>query len=578
MSRKLLLAGVVLTFCVSCGEPSPPVEPAPIVEVEQVAAVEVVTAVESDSDIVARAGAPLFSGMGDHSRPITASDPAVQRYFDQGMALAAGFNHAESIRSFRAAQRLDPGCAMCFWGEALATGPNINVTSNGKAVMQPAEREAALAAIQQAESLKSEAPQSEQDLIDALATRYDGNPDSPREPLDLAYADAMRGLAVKYPGDDDVQAMFAEALMTTMPWDYWLDAENPRPEAAEVIEALERVLARSPRHPLAIHLYIHTVEASSNPGRAEQAADTLAELVPGSGHLVHMPSHIYWRVGRYFDASEANVRAAAVDEQYIAQCNAQGFYPALYYPHNIHFLWASASMEGRSEVAIEAGRKVAANIRLEQIQEFPTVEFFHTVPLLSLVRFGHWDEILAEPQPEAELSFSNGLWHYARGIAMIKTGDTAGAAAEREALVALAPSDAVLFLDGVDYPASLLLEIAGHLLDGELSRASGDLNQAIEVFGLAVELQDGLPYTEPPFWYYPTRQTLGSTLLEAGDFEAAEAVFRADLNQYPRNGWSLYGLLQSLEGGGKTEMASDVRAQFENIWARADIELTSSVM
>jgi hypothetical protein len=276
---------------------------------------------------------------------------------------------------------------MCFWGEALATGPNINVTSKGKAIMMPGEREAAFAAINKAVALSGSVSEREQDLIRAQTARYNGDVDTDREPLDIAYAEAMRALAAKYPEDDDIQAMFAEAMMNTMPWDYWLDAENPKPQTAEVIAALEAVMARNPQHPLTLHLYIHAVEASSDPGRAEVAADVLADLVPGSGHLVHMPSHIYWRIGRYYDASEANVRAAAVDEAYIAQCNAQGFYPALYYPHNIHFLWASASMEGRSAVAIEAGEKVAANVRLEQIKQFPTVEFFHTIPLQSLVRF-----------------------------------------------------------------------------------------------------------------------------------------------------------------------------------------------
>ena len=274
MDKIFALLAVPLALCVACSDPAP--APAPM----QDAAVQQPQPEPDDGNIVARAGAPLFDGMGAHSHPITTADPAAQRYFDQGMALTSGFNHAEAIRSFRAAQRLDPDCAMCFWGEALATGPNINVTANGKAVMQPAEREAAYAAIKRAQVLKDGSSQEEQDYIEALATRYDGNPASPREALDMAYAGAMRELSQKYPGDNDVQAMFAEALMTTMPWDYWLDAENPKPDAAEVIDALEGVLARDPGHPLALHLYIHAVEASSNPGRAEQAADMLADLVP----------------------------------------------------------------------------------------------------------------------------------------------------------------------------------------------------------------------------------------------------------------------------------------------------------
>ncbi len=530
------------------------------------------------ADLIAKADAPLLDGLGDFTYPISSDLPGVQRYFDQGMIMAAGFNHAEAVRAFRAAQRLDPECAMCFWGEALAIGPNINVTSKGKAIMMPQDREAAFAAIQKAQSLASMATEKESDLIKAQTARYNGDPETDREPLDVAYAGAMRELAAKYPDDDNIQAMFAEAMMNTMPWNYWLDGNNPRPETREVIDALETVIARNPQHPLTLHLYIHAVEASSNPGRAEQAADRLADLVPGSGHLVHMPSHIYWRIGRYFDASEANVRAAQVDEDYIAQCNAQGFYPALYYPHNIHFLWASASMEGRSAVAIEAGRKVAANVQLEQIEQFPTVEFFQTIPLLSLVRFAHWDEILAEPQPPGELPFSLAVWHYARSVAFSRSGSADDAAAELAAMEPLMDNESIWFLDGNDYPASQVLAIAKALASGELAQRNGDLDAAIQFYEDAVAGQDLLPYTEPPFWYYPTRQSLGHALLEKGDYAGAEAVYRKDLDQYPRNGWSLYGLAASLEGQGKAEEAAGIKQRFENIWQRADVELASSVL
>jgi len=351
---------------------------------------------ETDAQLIERADAPLFSGMGAYHRAIDTKDAGAQRYFDQGMMLAFGFNHAEAIRSFRAAQKLDPNCAMCFWGEALATGPNINVTAKGKAIMSPADQEAAHAALEKAKAVSTGKPQVELDLIDALGKRYAPQPVEDRDPLDRAYAAALGELAAKYPADDDIAAMYSEAWMNTMPWNYWSDATTPRPEIVPVIAALETIIARNPSHPLALHLYIHAIEASATPEKAEKAADTLLTVAPGSGHLVHMPAHIYWRIGRYNDAAKANIDAAKVDEDYIAQCNAQGFYPAMYYPHNIHFLWAASSMQGQSAVAIEAARKVAANIRLEQIEQFPTVEFFHTIPLLSLVQFGKWDEILAE--------------------------------------------------------------------------------------------------------------------------------------------------------------------------------------
>lgn len=535
---------------------------------EKATTVDIATA-----ELATRAGAPLFDGMGNHHHEITTVDADAQRYFDQGLIIDFAFNHAESVRSFKAAQKLDPGCAMCYWGEALALGPNINVTSNGKVVMSDEERVNAHAAIQKALELKDRVSEQERDYIDALAARYNGDISAPREPLDLAYVDEMRKLHRKYPDDDDAAALFAESMMNTMPWDYWLDPENPRPLTEEVLSALETVLERSPTHPLAIHLYIHAVEASSRPDRAEKAADTLTNLVPGAGHLVHMPAHIYWRVGRYNDASEANVRAAAVDEAYIAACNAQGFYPAAYYPHNIHFLWAASSMEGRSKVAIEAARKVAANVKLEMIEQFPGVEFFHTIPMLALTQFRRWDEVLAEPQPPEHLEFSNGIWHYVRATAYANKGQIEQAKAEREKLVPLKDATDVHFLDSIYYPATMLLTIADELTLGAIAMAENNIDQAIVHFEAAVETQDELPYTEPPFWYYPTRHTLGKALLAAHRTEEAEATYRKDLEQYPRNGWAVFGLIESLEAQGKD--TKKLRDKFAILWAEADVTLSS---
>lgn len=526
------------------------------------------------NDLATRAGAPLFDGMGSHHHPITTKDPDAQRYFDQGLVIDFAFNHAESARSFRAGQTLDPECAMCYWGEALALGPNINVTSDGKVVMGDDDRLAAYAAIQKAVALKDNVSEAERDYIDALATRYNGDPSTAREPLDEAYSNAMRELHAKYPDDDDAASLFAESLMNTMPWDYWVDPENPKPLTEEVLTALETVLDRSPEHPLAIHLYIHAVEASSQPERAEPHADTLVSLVPGAGHLVHMPSHIYWRVGRYADASRVNVMAAEVDEAYIAACNAQGFYPAAYYPHNIHFLWASSSMEGRSAVAIEAARKVAANVRIEMIEQFPGVEFFNTIPLLALTQFGQWDEVLAEPQPPANLEYSNAVWHYVRATAFAQKGDVDAAREEYASFTPLRDETDVVFLDSIYYPATSLLTIADALIQGEIATAEGRHDDAIGFYKIAVETQDELPYTEPPFWYYPTRHSLGKAMLAAGDAAGAEAVYREDLTRFPRNGWSLYGLVQALEAQGKD--ATEIQARFDLIWAQADVTLTAS--
>jgi len=532
--------------------------------------------VETDAELATRAGAPLFEGMGAFHRGVDTKDPAAQRYFNQGMVLAFGFNHAESIRSFRAAQKLDPDCAMCFWGEALATGPNINVTAKGKAVMSADEQTAAWAALEKAKAVAASKPPIERELIEALGKRYAPEPVTNRDTFDKAYAEALGALVAKHPEDDDIAAMYGEAWMNTMPWNYWSDATTPRPEIAPVIAKLEETIARSPKHPLALHLYIHAMEASATPEKAEAASDALLALVPGSGHLVHMPAHIYWRVGRYNDAAQANILAAKIDEDYIAQCNAQGFYPAMYYPHNIHFLWSASAMQGQSKVAIEAGRKLADNVSLEQIDQFPTIEFFKTIPLLSLVQFGHWDEILAEPQPREDLGFSNAIWRYARGVALANKGDVKGAKVEHAGLVPLKANPKVMVLDGNDYPASMLLQIADDLLQGEIALAARDNATAIAKFTVAVAGQDALPYTEPPFWYYPTRQSLGAALLKAGKPAEAQAVYEKDLQQYPHNGWSTFGLIAALEAQGKTDEAATHREHFKAMWQFADVQLNTS--
>ena len=569
---RLLTSSAMAALLLSACATSSTEAPAPAIAAEP----PVAEAPQDTASLAEKAGAPLFEGMGDYNRTISTSSEDANKYFDQGMVLAFGFNHAEAIRSFRAAQTLDPECAMCFWGEALATGPNINVTSKGKAVMADADRIAARAAIDKAIALKANATVQEQALIDALSTRYNGDPSTPREPLDIAWAEAMGDYVEAYPQDDDAAAIYAEAWMNTMPWDYWSADGEPKPETVEVIKALETTIARSPNHPLALHLYIHAVEASADPGRAEDEADRLYTLVPGSGHLVHMPAHIFWRVGRYDDAAEANVQAAKVDEDYIAQCNAQGFYPALYYPHNIHFLWAAASMGGQSEVALEAARKVADNVRLEQIEQFPTVEFFKTIPVLAHVQFGKWDEILAMDAPPAELDFSNAIHHYARGVALARTGKADEAAEEQAKLAAMKDSVQVSFLDTNDYPASTLLGIADDLLRGEIAMARGIPNTAATYFRSAVASQDTLPYMEPPFWYYPTRQSLGEALLAAERYDEAEAVYRRDLVDYPHNGWSMHGLMSALDAQGKTEEAAEMREMFHHAWSKADVELTGS--
>ena len=532
----------------------------------------------SDILLADKAGAPLLNGLGKHSHRISSNVDGVQRYFDQGLIMAFAFNHAESIRSFKAAQRLDPNCAMCFWGEALALGPNINVNSDGKVIMAPKNRVAAFKAINTAITLSKSASAEEQAYISALATRYDGDPKTDREPLDKAYANAMETLSKRYPEDNDAASLFAEALMNTMPWNYWAEDGDPKPDTVKVIDSLESVLENNPNHPLAIHLYIHAVEASSDPARAEGPADRLAKLVPGAGHLVHMPAHIYWRIGRYHDASLANIEAAKVDEDYIAQCNAQGFYPALYYPHNVHFLWAASTMEGRSKLSIDSALKVSKYVRVEQIKQIPFLEFFHTIPLLSYVRFAKWDEILAYEKPIDEFKFSLGLYHYARSIAFASTGDVKKAKFEQEKILPLKDSPEIKVIIKAGQPSDKLLEIANHLAMGQIAMVNSNLDASIMHFKMAVETQDALPYREPEFWYYPTRQSLGHALMLSKNFKEAVSVFNQDLKDYPRNGWSYFGLYKAHKALGNAELSDKALENHNDIWQMSDVKLESSII
>jgi tetratricopeptide (TPR) repeat protein len=518
------------------------------------------------------AGAPLFNDLGSTHHAVTTRSKLAQRYFDQGFVLTYAFNHPEAVRSFREAERLDPDCAMCFWGEAYALGSNINRP------MDDADVTAAWTALQQALRASAGASERERALVRALAKRYAAEKVPDRAPLDRAYAEAMREVAHAYPDDLDVQTLFAEAVMDTMPWSYYEPDGTPKPETAEITAVLESVIARQPDHVGALHLYIHVVEPTATAARGEAAADRLGGLVPGAGHLVHMPSHIYLRVGRYHDASVANERAAASDESYIAQCRVQGFYPASYYPHNIHFLWASAGLEGRSEVSIAAARRLVGNITDQMVMETPLVEEFLPVYLFGLARFGRWSDVLAQPPPPADRRYVTGAWHYTHGLALAATGDVAGAEADLAKVRAirdeLAPK-AVPFWSGAK--SDHLLDIAAHDLAGRIAGAQGRWDKAVAALRDAVKRQDALAYSEPPPWYFAEREALGHALLRAGKPAEAEAVYREQLARTPRSGWSLAGLVESLRAQGKTEAASEAEEQRAAAWQLADVTLPGSV-
>jgi tetratricopeptide (TPR) repeat protein len=512
----------------------------------------------------------LLESLGDQHHPISTDSALAQRYFDQGLILTFGFNHEAAVDSFEAATRLDPSCAMCFWGVALALGPNIN------APMGPEAGRRAYAAVQEALRLVRAGNEHERAYIAALGLRYAQEPPEDRAELDRAYADAMRGVHRSDPQDADAAVLFAEALMDLYPWNYWTDDAQPREHTAEILALLEGVLEREPDHVGANHYYIHAVEEFF-PERGVAAAERLGTLAPDAGHLVHMPSHIFWRVGRYDDALEINRRAAAADEAFFSWCRAGPFYSAAYYPHNIHFLWAAASAEGRSAIALTSARKLEAETA-SRVGEFPFLQEFMSIPTLTLVRFGRWDAVLGIEPPDAQHRYLVGIRHYARGMARVRTGELDAAQLELQRLDAVVhePATEILLVAGGTASAAKLLAIGSAHLTGELALARGHRDAGLAALRRAVALQDQLAYMEPPPWYFPTRQALGAALLDAGRPAEAEAVYRTDLQQYPRNGWSLYGLGRSLREQGKAEESIWVEEGFRNAWARADVKLVAS--
>ena len=513
----------------------------------------------------------LFDGMGEVHMPISTQVERAQRYFDQGLALTYGFNHEAAIDSFREAARLDPECAMCWWGIALASGPNIN------APMGPAAAATAWQAAQQAARLAKHASPAERAWIAAIQTRYTedaaASAGPERRALDEAFANAMRELRREQPEDLHAATILAESLMDLSPWNYWADDGAPREHTPEVAAALESVLDRDPNHIGALHYWIHLYERFE-PERAEEQADRLWQLAPSAGHLVHMPAHIYYRVGRYAESADVNERAAAADVAWFSWCRAPQVYAALYYTHNLHFLWASALAEGRFDASLTAARRLVAQIRDDQVPGFPFLQDFLSTPLLTFARFGEWDLVLAEPAPPAERTFQTALWHYARGLAFARGRSVAEADQERAALAVIA-ADAELaatIYDPAGGTAGERLAVAQRHLDGEIALARGNVDLAVEELLAGIATQDAIAYSEPPPFYVPLRQVLGRVLLEARRPSDAEKVFREDLSRYPNNGWSLYGLAKSLEAQGKRAEASWAQQGFRNAWARAEPE------
>ncbi|HEY6866443.1 MAG TPA: hypothetical protein VI792_04245 [Candidatus Eisenbacteria bacterium] len=512
---------------------------------------------------------PLYPDLGTWTHLVTTSSPEAQRYFDQGLRLYYGFNQDEAARAFREAARRDPKCAMAWWGVAMAAGPNINLP------MDEEHGKIALEAIGKAAALAKGTDAADRAYIEALLTRYSAKPDARRGALDSAYCDAMRALWKRRPADADAGALFAESILDLNPWNQWAHDGRPNPGTLEAVATLEAVLHEHPDHPGANHFYIHAVEASDQPQRALAAAKRLETLVPGAGHLVHMPSHIYARTGQYHDALEQNRRAVAVDEKYIADQKPEGVYPLMYYNHNIQFIWFSAMMSGRSAEAVQAARKITGNVPPAMIAQMSMLELAPPLPIVTLVRFGRWNEALAEPGPPASQRYARGIWHYARGMALAGRGDVATAAAELDSVRAagrLVPADMMISIN--DGPA--LVRLATNALAGEIAARRKRADDAVRLLRLAVAQEDSLHYDEPPTWYWPVRHALGAVLLSAGRAKDAEAVYREDLRRHPENGWSLIGLSKALGAQGRKDEAAAVDERFRKAWAEADVKLTAS--
>ncbi|MDX1390736.1 MAG: hypothetical protein R3241_00050 [Rheinheimera sp.] len=524
---------------------------------------------------IAPVGATLLEGLGNYNLPVTVANPEVQRWFNQALMLTYGFNHQAAERSFLKAAELDPDCAMCWWGAALVLGPHVN------AGMDPANNSAAWQRLQQAKSLSHRVAPWEQALIQALSTRYAEQPPADRSALDQAYANAMADVVTKLPDHLDAATLYAEAMMNLQPWDYWDGQGNPTGNTASIVQVLEGIIARNAEHAGALHLYIHAVEASNEPERGARAADRLRDLIPGSGHLVHMPAHIYARVGRWHDAVIANQRAIVADNDYLAACRpTPGVYPLGYVPHNHHFLWFASTMTGNQAIALAAADSTAVRTSDPQLMRIPGMEAmqnFAVTPLFAKVRFGQWQAITETVKPAAEFPYMVAIWHYAQGMASLRSAKPEAAKEHHKSLLALTTDPAIAKMKMWNrYSLSHGVALAERMLSAEMAWHAKQQDNAFTALQQAVMIEDKLPYDEPPAWHAPVRQTLGALLLEAGRLAEAEQAYRAELRRNPENGWSLFGLEQALRRQGKLVEADAIAARFKQAWAHADITLTAS--
>jgi tetratricopeptide (TPR) repeat protein len=515
---------------------------------------------------------PLFENLGNLTYEISTNSVKAQQFFNQGLRLTYAFNHAEAHRSFLEASRLDPTAAMSFWGQAYALGPNIN-----DPLPDDERKKNYNKAIKEAINSLNTATQKERDLIEALSHRYSTDLTKDVAELNVTYMKAMEKVVKKYPDDANIQTLYAAAVMNTTPWNYWDKEGNPQPNIAEAKAALEKAIEIDPDNPGAHHYYIHMVELPK-PDLGVPSADRLGELMPSAGHLVHMPSHIYIRVGRYKDAVEANQKAILADEDYISQCYAQGMYPLGYYPHNIHFLWSAASLLGASDIAIDAAKKTAEKVPVGEMKEMHFLQNFAATPLLAYTRFGKWNDILTYPKPNDDITHLKLIWHYSRGIAFIKKDNLKEAKEELDAIQKYIsdPDMETNMATGFD-PGTMIAKLAYEIVSGEYAFANNKVDMAIEHLKRAVEIEDNLTYNEPSAWHIPPRQNLGHILMKAEKYEAAEQIYREDLRVLRQNGWSLIGLHNALKAQNKIDEANTIKTEFEKAWKDADIKVTASI-
>lgn len=505
---------------------------------------------------------PLIEGMGKVHLPITTGNPLAQRHFDQGLTLAYGFNHAAAIQSFREAQRLDPGCAMCWWGEALAHGPNINLPMDANSVDE------AVAALKRAAALAGNARPAERALIAALGNRYSAEAGADRAALDMLYANAMLDVAKRFPEDDQIALLAAEAVMDTRPWDYWEpDGLTPKGRIGEAVALVDRVLARSPDNPQAAHLQIHLMEASADPRRAEAAADRLATpLTPAAGHLVHMPSHIYYVLGRWDDSIRVNVAAARADEAFLKLSSEPGLYRYGYYPHNVHFIVTSAQMAGDMKTAVREANRLGTILDPKVASEVAWIQPITAAPYLTYAQMASPEEVLALGPPDQRLPYVAGMRHYARAVARARQRDRGGFEAELAALGRIREGSDFKPMVDQGVPAPDLLALAEIVARGRFAYASGRYDEAAKFYGEAAEIEAKLPYMEPPWWYYPVQQSLGAALYKAGRYDEARNAFMGALGRAPNNGWALYGLAATERALGRKVEAAAAEAALEKAW------------